>query len=280
MVQQRVEDPTADDQDLVIEDTTSPEQLAREAEIGSGTPPGREPVAEPDSESPAEATPPAEPPQAEAPEAQVPPTPPTRTYTEEEYRRIQSAKDREVAAERRRAEDAQRRLNELNLDAQVEAYLRTEEQRLAQQLGPDEARQFVRTPERTKTVRDHYVSQQRLQEVQQRETQMGLEQELQAKVITARHFIQTYNVAAEDQELLLAVNTPDEMEKVAKRLGRKVQQNAARRAAVPAETQQTSLESGMSGTSAPESEDTRVGRLNDTPSWEWSDDDIRFMRRQ
>lgn len=277
MVQQRVQEPTGDDQDFVIEDNTNPDQLAREAAVGT---PGPEAVAPPDSESPAETTP--EPQQAQAPEAQTPktPTPPTRSYTEEDVRRLQSAKDREVAAERRRAWEAQQQLNSVNLEAQAEAYLRTEEQRLAQQLGPDEARQFVRSPERTKAVRDHYTSQQKMAELQQREQMMGLEQELQAMVITARHFIQTHNIAEEDQELLLTATTPQAMEKIAKRLGRKAQQTASRRDAVPPENRNTALESGMSGTSAPESEDRRVERLNETPSWEWSDDDIRFMRRQ
>jgi hypothetical protein len=187
-----------------------------------------------------------------------------------------------MAGAQRQAAEAQRRLTEVNLEAQVEAYQRAEEARLTAQVGADEARNIVRAPDRTKLVRDHFTAQQQLQEAAVERVWQSVEAEEQAKVITARHFAQTHNVAAEDVDMLLSTSTPEAMERLAKRIGQANRQKqedvAAKRAAVPPETRQTALESGISGTAVPESEDTRINRLNETPSWEWSDDDIRFMR--
>ena len=72
------------------------------------------------------------------------------------------------------------------------------------------------------------------------------------------------------------------MEKAAKRLGRQKAADAKavadRRALVPAETKATSLESGISGSSSPESDEARLERINRTPSWEWSDADYKYMK--
>ena len=266
--------------DALIEDTTTPEVLAQEAAVLAGTAPDVVEVPEaPAAEAPAPTTPP---PEAAAPAPEAPPAPQPRTYSEAEVRQMQATARGRIEAERRQAEEIRHKLAEINRETQVEAVLRQEEARLAPTMGADEARQFVRSPERTKLVRDHYAAQDQLREVNERAALMGLEQELQAKVIVARQFAQQFNVAPADQDLLLSVSSPDEMKKVAQRLGQQkadaAKATADRRALVPAETKQTSLESGISGTSSPESDESRLERINRTPSWEWSDADYKYMK--
>lgn len=198
---------------------------------------------------------------------------------------MQSAKDREIAQARRQAEELARQLQSQNLEAQVEAYLRSEEQRLAATgLAPDDARNAVRAPDHVDRVRGDFTAKQRVQELERTQAVEMVQKEVDAMVTIALQFQRKYNVADEDMEVLMATTTPVAMEKAAKRLGQVKAEGdkkaAAIKAQVPPETKTTSLESGMSGTSAPESTDTRLARLQETPSWEWSDDDIRFMRRQ
>lgn len=281
MVQPAVQQPVEESTDEApIFDETAPEQLQREQAVVEGRDPDA-PAAEPEAPVTPEPTP--TPPAAQAPPAEAPATPQSRVYSQSELDAIQNEWRQRYRGQQRVAEEARQRLTALNLEAQVEAHLRTEESRLAATMGEAEARAFVRSPERAGQVRDQYAAQHQLREVQQREAAMVSEQEQQAKVILAKHFVQAHNVASEDHGLLMAISTPEEMEKVAKRLGRaseaKANEKAAIKASVPAETRATALESGISGHSAPENDDTRINRLNDTPSWEWTDDDSKFMRR-
>lgn len=286
LVQEAVQQPPEEATDEApIFDETSPEQLQRETAVAEGRNPDAEQPAAPETpEAPVTPEPETAPAATqEKPPAEAPATPQPRVYSQGELDAIQDQWRQRYRGQQRAAEEARQRLSALNLEAQVEAHLRSEETRLAAQMGEAEARAFVRSPERAGQVRDHYQAQYQLREVQQREAARDVEQEQQAKVITARHLMQTYNVSDDDGELLLAASTPEGMEKTAKRLGRvredKAREKAAIKAAVPAETRETALESGISGHSAPENDDARIKRLNETPSFEWGDDDIKFMRR-
>ena len=280
MVQQVA--PPAEDMadDALIEDTTTPEVLAQEAAVLAGTAPDAVEVPEaPAAEAPAE---PAPPPPAEPSAPETPPAPQPRTYSEAEVRQMQATARGRVEAERKQADAVRQRLAALDLDARVEAHVRTEEQRLAQTMGADEARAYARSPERLQQVRGHFTAEQRLQEIEAQRTNDLFEREVGAMVQTAMMFQQRYNVADEDMEVLMATTTPQAMEKAAKRLG-SVKAEAAkavaeRRAQVPAETKQTSLESGISSSSSPESDEARLERINRTPSWEWSDADFKYMK--
>ena len=276
--------PPAEDtaDDALIEDTTTPEVLAQEAAVLAGTAPDVALVPEaPAADAPAEpaATPTA---QAVPTATESPPAPQPRTYSEAEVRQMQATARGRVEAERKQADEARRRLAALDLDARVEAHVRTEEQRLAQTMGTDEARAFARSPERLQQVRGHFTAEQRLGEIEAQRTNDAFEREVGAMVQTAMLFQQRYNVAEEDMEVLLATTTPVAMEKAAKRLGRQKAADARavadRRALVPAETKATSLESGISGSSSPESDEARLERINRTPSWEWSDADYKYMK--
>ena len=280
MVQQVA--PPAEDMadEALIEDTTTPEVLAQEAAVLAGTAPDAVEVPEaPAAEAPAE---PAPPPPAEPSAPETPPAPQPRTYSEAEVRQMQATARGRVEAERKQADAVRQRLAALDLDARVEAHVRTEEQRLAQTMGADEARAYARSPERLQQVRGHFTAEQRLQEIEAQRTNDLFEREVGAMVQTAMMFQQRYNVADEDMEVLMATTTPQAMEKAAKRLG-SVKAEAAkavaeRRAQVPAETKQTSLESGISSSSSPESDEARLERINRTPSWEWSDADFKYMK--
>ena len=266
--------------EALIEDTTTPEVLAQEAAVLAGTAPDAVEVPEaPAAEAPAE---PAPPPPAEPSAPETPPAPQPRTYSEAEVRQMQATARGRVEAERKQADAVRQRLAALDLDARVEAHVRTEEQRLAQTMGADEARAYARSPERLQQVRGHFTAEQRLQEIEAQRTNDLFEREVGAMVQTAMMFQQRYNVADEDMEVLMATTTPQAMEKAAKRLG-SVKAEAAkavaeRRAQVPAETKQTSLESGISSSSSPESDEARLERINRTPSWEWSDADFKYMK--
>ena len=285
VVQQAVQVPEESADDFEIEDTTQPEQLSREAAVLTGeAPPSTEEAPEaPETQTPAE---PAETPAAQAEPAApaTPPAPQPRTYTEEEVRQLRESARGRIEAERRQAQEAQRQLRDVNREAMVEAALRSEEARLAPTMGADEARAFVRDPSRVNTVRQNYVAQDRLREIEERLTATGIEQEQGAKIELSLRLAREHNIAAEDQELLLSVATPEAMVKMAKRLGTQAAGQAKavaeRRAMVPAETKATSLESGVSGSASPESDDARSERLNMTPSWEWTDADYDYMKRQ
>ena len=280
MVQQVAPPPEDMADEALIEDTTTPEVLAQEAAVLAGTAPDAVEVPEaPAAEAPAE---PAPPPPAEPSAPETPPAPQPRTYSEAEVRQMQATARGRVEAERKQADAVRQRLAALDLDARVEAHVRTEEQRLAQTMGADEARAYARSPERLQQVRGHFTAEQRLQEIEAQRTNDLFEREVGAMVQTAMMFQQRYNVADEDMEVLMATTTPQAMEKAAKRLG-SVKAEAAkavaeRRAQVPAETKQTSLESGISSSSSPESDEARLERINRTPSWEWSDADFKYMK--
>lgn len=262
-----------------IIDETAPEQVAIEEKVMAG-----EPVvpAEPAAETTETAAPPAavSPPETPTPAKPAAPTP--RVYTDEQVRQMQSSWDRQIAQERQRAAASEKRLQEFDLNASVEALLRQQEATLEPQLGADAARATVRTPENERQVREQISERQELRALRERERTTAAEAETQAAVVTAQLFTQRYGVSADDVELLLTAPTPVQMEKLAQRLGTKAKATTsaetARRGQVPVETSRTQLESGMSGTSAPESIDRMAERLNNVPSYEWTAREREFMR--
>ena len=280
---QQVAPPAEDMADeALIEDTTTPEVLAQEAAVLAGTAPDVVEVPEaPAADTPAE---PAATPEAQAaPTAtETPPAPQPRTYTEEEVRQFRDSARGRIEAERRQAEEARRALREVNREAMGEAALRQEEARLAPTMGADEARSFVRDPARVSAVRENATAKDELRALREQWAARDEDIEGASRVIFARLVTRENNLTAEDQEILATIGTPEGMEKTAKILGQrktaKVKETADRRAQVPAETKATSLESGISGSSSPESDEARLERINRTPSWEWSDADYKYMK--
>ena len=270
--------------DFQIIDETTPAQIAIEEKVMAGEPVPQEetPPAEPAvAAAPPVAAPPVAPPKPPTPPEQ-PPAPAPRTYSEEQVRQMQSSWDRQIAQERQRAQTASKQLQEFDLNASVEAHLRTQERQLETSIGADEARKVVRTPDNERQVREGISAQQRVRVLEEQASAAQNEQEFNARVVTARLFTQQYGVAADDAELLLSAQTPVQMERLAKNLGStgKATTEAAKslREQVPVETPQTKLESGMSGTGAPESLERMGERLNSVPSWEWTEREREFMR--
>ena len=261
MVQQRVEDR----QDFPILDETAPEQVAIEEKVMAGEPVVQSGAAPEVVEAPA----------APAPAPQVQPT---RVYSDEQVRQMQSSWDRQISQERQRAAASERRLQEFDLGASVEAHLRSQETRLEPTLGADEARKMVRTPENERQVRESVTAQQQLRVMTEQQRTTATEQEFNAMIMTAQSFVQRYGVSTADAELLLSAQTPVQMERLAQRLGVKATTASALMGQVPIETANTKLESGMSGTAAPESLDRMAQRLNTKPSWEWTQREREFMR--
>ena len=276
MVQQQISPPI---EEAPILDSTPAEQVAIEEKVIAGEPlPSEEaPVAE--APEPVAAAPVVVPPVV--PPA-VFPAPTPRTNSEEQVRQMQSSWDRQIAQERQRAQEASKRLQEFDLNASVEAHLRQQERQLEPSIGAEEARKVVRSPENERQAREVVGAQQENRVLKEQSRAAGAEQEFNAMVVTAQLFSQRYGVPAEDAELLLSAPTPVHMEKLAKKLGSKAvattEATKTVRGQVPVETPQTKLESGMSGTGAPESIDRMAERLNTVPSWEWTEREREFMR--
>lgn len=261
-----------------IIDETPPEQVALEEQILTGTPavPAEPPEAEAAATVPAAAAP--APVKAEEPKPETKPS----VYTEEQVRKMQASWDRQIAEAKKRADEHQRKLQELDLGAQVEAHLRAQERQLEGQVGADEARKAVRTAENERQVKEYYAAQAEVRTLREAQQQARTQEEFQAKIIVAQSLASRYGVSRDDAELLLDTATPVAMERLAQKLGTTAQQKGQSaeqlRKAVPVETSQTKLESGMSGTAAPESTDRMTERLNNTPSWEWNEREREFMR--
>ena len=275
MVQQQVEDK----QDFPILDETSAEQVAIEEKVMAGEPIVQPEVAETAETAAPETTPAATPAVAAAtPTAPVEEKPVQRVYTDEQVRQMQSSWDRQISQERQRAAASEKRLQEFDLNASVEAHLRTQERQLEPSVGADEARKAVRTPENERQAREIVGAQQQVRVLTEQQRATGVEQEFNAMLVVAQGFVQRYGVPVEDAELLLTAPGPVQMEKLAQRLGVKATTKTAVKGQVPVENAKTQLESGMSGTSAPESLDRMAQRLNTKPSWEWTPREVEFMR--
>lgn len=227
-----------------FDDTTPPEvDAAVPAEDSSPEPeseatPEPEPVAEtqtPDPEPEAEPAPSAETPRQEQSEQR------TKLTDIPEFREWQSKRDKDLAELQRKVQEAEAREQQAKqaeqVESQVDEYLRREVQTgIAQGLNEEEAERIVRSPERVKQIRDHFTQQAEIQQYRQAVNLAG-------KQIAAQKYASENNVAAEDMDILMSAETPEAMEKLAKRIGRATEsKNGAtqqRRSAVPAETAET-----------------------------------------
>lgn len=265
--------------DFEIIDETSPEQVAVEQQVLAGRPitesregSSPEPVDEPVKESAPTEMPASAPAGETTPPAPQAPTQPIRTYSQEEYSRAQAAWERQITEARKQSEAAQQKIAQFDLNASVETQLRAQEINLEPTLGQDEARRIVRTPENEQEVRSGVEAKQQLAQYEAAFAAQEVQQEQQAKYQVIDGFARQYKLSQNDMKVLLSINDPYAMEAAAARLG----SNGA--SMVPRENPQTQLESGVPSASAPESPDALIERLNNTPAWEWTESDERFMR--
>ncbi len=270
------------DQGLEFEivDQTSPDQVERERQLltpavdEQSTPNPQsndelesEPDVEPTSEQQIE-------PESESELNTEAPQP--RTFSQAEVSKMQAAWARQIEEARQSASRASEQLQQFNMDAAVEAMLKSQEAEMTAQVGAEKASQIVRSPHNASLVRQSIASQQLLKRSEAERTQAIQQQENQARFIVAQSLAREHGVAPDDFELLASASTPKAMQSLAKRLGG--DGAAARRDRVPSETPQTELENGYHAGPQPENANRRLERIRAKPSWEWTEADLRYMK--
>lgn len=288
-------DSTRNELDLGgIEDTTSDEQL----EIESGIPAdGEAQVREPESEAPEaeqDVTP-------ENESSDEPAEPKPRMYSEDEWRKAQSSWQRQIDTERNQRLQYEQALmqqhqqtTQLTIEQQAEQYSRQLEANLAEQVGEAEARRQVRAPAVQNALRTRLAQaaqnealQQQVQYLQgsQQQNQIAAaQQEITRGVTGWLKKLQT-DYKLDKQAMRTIVRTvPNEvlqdqaaLERFAINSG--VLAKTLSRGRVPRETSDTQLESGLSSGDGAENPQQRVNRILDKPAWEWTEADIKAMKR-
>ena len=167
-----------------------------------------------------------------------------------EWRQAQSKYDQQISQLQQQVAQTERlRVQEAGkqqVEAAVEADLRVAEERLATQLGDEEARKQVRSQGNVQAVRDFHETKAKATQLETEVQSRDALIEHAGKLVAVDQFAATYNVATSDKELLLTTTTPEQMEALAQRLGQKTAQPNQARSAVPPETPETTLEAGES----------------------------------
>lgn len=197
----------------------------------------------------------------------------TRTFSQEEVSKMQSAWSRQVQDAQRAAEQAQARLNSFNSEAQVEAALRQQERQLAATHGTERARSMVRQPANVNAVKQQQRMAQENALLKLGTMYRANQEESRAKGVVAQQLMQRHGLPESDLATLLGTSSPSAMVQVAKRLA-----SSSRTARVPAETAATQLESGLSVGAGDESEDQRLDRVLNKMGGDWTESELRFMK--
>ena len=167
-----------------------------------------------------------------------------------EWRQAQSKYDQQIAQLQQQVAQTERlRVQEAGkqqVEAAVEADLRVAEERLATQLGDEEARRQVRSQGNVQAVRDFHETKAKATQLETEVQSRDALIEHAGKLVAVDQFVAAYNVADSDKELLLTTTTPQQMEVLAQRLGQRTAQTNQARSAVPPETPETTLEAGES----------------------------------
>jgi len=167
-----------------------------------------------------------------------------------EWRQAQSKYDQQISQLQQQVAQAEHlRVQEAGkqqLEAAIEADLRIAEQRLAPEMGDDEARKQVRAQGNVQAVREFHETKAKATQLETEVQSRDALIEHAGKLVAVDQFVATYNVADSDKELLLTTSTPQQMQVLAQRLGQKTAQTNQARSAVPPETPETTLEAGES----------------------------------
>jgi len=291
--------------ELVIEDSTPPDALAKEAAWERGENIDDQPVQEgvevEAEKKPAEGVGVEEPtePQSATP-AESPPPPPKAPEESlddkisrlvgEQTRGLQSRYDTEMAAASKAARLAQEQNDKFSIDAQVEAQLRRQEQGLAPEMGEDVAKKYVRNTENEESIRTAFtqkVENERLQEslTHQQTNARGqyltgwvgrLQQEMKltdSDVTALRSVITPASLVNEESWIQTgeAIGVMAEQLKTARAPSMKTQ--------VPPETPETVPGSGRSSSETPSNDDTLTASAQEKPVWAWTKEEHEAMRR-
>ena len=167
-----------------------------------------------------------------------------------EWRQAQSKYDQQISQLQQQVAQAEHlRVQEAGkqqLEAAIEADLRIAEQRLAPEMGDDEARKQVRSQGNVQAVREFHETKAKATQLETEVQSRDALIEHAGKLVAVDQFVAAYNVADSDKELLLTTSTPQQMQVLAQRLGQKAAQTNQARSAVPPETPETTLEAGES----------------------------------
>jgi len=227
-----------------VDDTTQPEvDAAADAETQTGQAQQRGSVAQPQQGG-------VQPQVGGTPETTPVQAPGTDLSQIPEWRQAQSKYDQQISQLQQQVAQTERlRVQEAGkqqVEAAVEADLRVAEERLATQLGDEEARKQVRSQGNVQAVRDFHETKAKATQLETEVQSRDALIEHAGKLVAVDQFAATYNVATSDKELLLTTTTPQQMEALAQRLGQKAAQTNQARSAVPPETPETTLEAGES----------------------------------
>ena len=252
------------------------------------------------AEAEAPATGEVEPPEAEQ-KSQEPPEPepekpPPKIQDTPEWRRLQSSLDSQRIAAIKRAEEAEKRLQQFNLETEVEAALRREEARLEPTVGAEEARRVARDPSRVREVRESIEARAETEALRQ-QAQAGIAAQKSTALDGWIAQLQTaYSLSTDDVEQLRGVarhgvaldgdayvEFGETLGGMAKRLGtvQKSRQEAERkrRERVPNGTPETALETGVSTAHAPPDDEAIAQSAEWKPASEWTEREQEVMRR-
>jgi hypothetical protein len=277
---------------VVIEDTTSQDQLELEADVvlggdldstdadvgadtgitaGSDGGIGVEPQVEPVTETVAEET-------------------RINDLITKRMAGIQSAADQRVAAaekaQRLAAEESQKH----SIDAAVEASLQMQERQLSEDMGEDSARRYVRDDANTKAVREQLTQRAEIETLRSSANQQALQNRgilmsqwfdslqtthsLEESDMAILRQMVTRETLSSDEAFLAAgdVITP-----MAARLAKAGPTAAKNR--VPSGTPETIPGTGRSTNNTPTSDASLTASARDKPGWQWSDAERAAMRR-
>ena len=170
-----------------------------------------------------------------------------------EWRQAQSKYDQRIAAlEQQVTQTETQRQQEVEkqvFEATVEADLRTAEERLAPDLGEEEAKRQVRSSANVQAVREFHGAKIQAEQSRLSEQSALNDAEQMAKVKIAGDISKRYGLQSEDEPFLMQSTDPQAMANFAAHIA-KVRSAQAVRNAVPPETAATTLEAGESSAPA------------------------------
>ena len=279
-VEQQVTD-SGDLPPLQTEDSTPPEVLEQERQllqnlnIGDSSEAAEADTPTPATENYSTEEQPATQPSDNPLVQQVPQANPeqSRTYTQDEFEKMQSSFGKQVAEAQRAAQEAAQRLESYDVSSEVEARVRQQESQLVPLIGQEEASKIARSPEQVRQITEAITSQRQLQQLAAQSQQQNVQTENFAKIQAAQIIAKENNLSEQQAETLLVAADPAGMEMLAKQLAPNNQ------GAVPPETQVTQLGTGRSSTAAPPDQQRITQSAMNKPATQWSESEYEALRR-
>ncbi len=196
-----------------------------------------------------------------------------RTYSQDEFEKMQSSFGKQVAEAQRAAQEAAEKLDAYDVSAEVEARVRQHEAQLVPLIGQEEASKIARNPEQVRQTTEAITAQRQLQQVQIAMEAQGKQTEEFARMQVVQLLAREYSLTPEQSQSLLVSNSPEGMEILAKQFAPNNSNS------VPPETQATQLGVGRSSTAAPPNQQRITQSAMNKPATQWSDSEYEALRR-